>query len=174
MSVRRGADEFMTPGQYAPIEVINHARKVVDNWVDGEIPELELTRLAKILGVTEGGEFTTPEVDTYGEKLWTNGDLGVDLLVVPPHSGFPTHIHPGHHLLLCIGGSGTFSVDGRTFVAEYGELHMIEASVPHAVGNPNPWPHILLAFGCPPRELDSADRMRVVDWNGQPVHAPAD
>jgi quercetin dioxygenase-like cupin family protein len=130
---------------------------------------LDPDRLAEVLGVTAGGRVDGERVEAFGEKLFTNGTLGVDLLVVPPESGFPVHVHHGHHLLLCLAGPGTFSLAGVEYPVSPGELSMIEGNVPHAVGNPYAQPHVLLAIGAPHRELDSEDRMQVTDWEGQPV-----
>ena len=91
------------------------------------------------------------------------------MLVVPPGAGFPVHVHAGHHLLMCISGRGTFSLAGTTHEVDVGDLSMIEGAVPHAVGNPYDQPHVLIAIGCPPRELDAEDRMTVCDWDGHPV-----
>jgi quercetin dioxygenase-like cupin family protein len=172
MSVRRGRDRFLSPDAYEPIEVIAHA---LDLYECRDLAgTLDPERVASVLGVTANGEFDTAAVETFGEKLWTNGTLGVDLLVVPPYSGFPPHIHPGHHLLLCLAGRGTFSVNEETYDARFGEMHMIEGGVPHAVGNPYDTPHVLLAIGSPHRELDSPERMKRVTWDGRPLHVPVD
>lgn len=112
-------------------------------------------------------------VDAWGFKLYDNGHLGGDMLHVPPNCRFPTHVHPGHHLLYCVAGAGTFSLDGKTYPVAPGDLYMVEGDVPHAVGA-GPEGHTLVAFGAPHRQLDDPDRMLTVDWEGVAVEVPAE
>jgi quercetin dioxygenase-like cupin family protein len=140
------------------------------------------TREAKIHGVVDllrAGDNTDNWSDpdfwmsSFGEAILRNTHLGVDMLAVPPGGGFPPHVHPGHHLLLCLKGPGTFSLNGVVHSVVPGDIYMVEGGIPHAVGNPHDdQPHVLLAFGAPPKELDAHDRMTLVDWNGQLVQAP--
>lgn len=98
-----------------------------------------------------------------GVPVFTNGTLGVDLLYVPPGKSFPYHVHPGHHLLLCVGGSGTITFADRVNEVRPGDLYMIEASVPHAVGAAEDGPgHWLMSFGSPHKRVDAHDRMEEV------------
>lgn len=175
MAVRRGRDEYVPTEQYAHIDLFAVLQAIAEADRSKHLSmqdALDPDRLCKIFGVTEEGSFDKPEMAAFGEKLFTNHSLGVDLLVVPPNAGFPTHVHPGHHLLLCLSGRGTFSLDNTIHQVKPGYLAMVEGDVPHAVGNPYRKPHVLLAFGSPHKELDSEERMKVVDWNGQPLHVP--
>jgi quercetin dioxygenase-like cupin family protein len=175
MTIRRGRQQYQPTHQYRPIDVSSLLEDLVirPGETMRDVQErLDPERAAAILGVTENGEFDTDLVHTVGEKLFTNGVLGVDLVPVPPGSGFPPHVHPGNHLLFCLQGRGTFTLDQTVYEVEPGFLWMVEGGVPHAVGNPFDQPHIVLAFGSPHRELDSPERMTVVEWNGRPLHAP--
>ena len=170
--IRQGRERYLPPEQFASIrlgplvpELTLHDGETMDDIKRRLDPE----RISAVLGVTRGGEYGRASVDAYGEKLLTNGLIGVDMLVVPPGTGFPVHVHHGHHLLLVLAGRGTFSLNEETYEVEPGDLSMIEGSVPHAVGNPFEQPHVLLAVGCPHRELDSEDRMTVTDWHGKPL-----
>lgn len=105
-----------------------------------------------------------------GIPLLTNGHLGADLLYLAPGDSFPLHVHPGHHLLLCVAGSGKVTFDGRAFEVRPGDLYLIEASVPHAVGSSADGPgHWLASFGAPHTPLTSEQRMRVVSASADDV-----
>ena len=89
--------------------------------------------------------------------------LGVDLLYVPPLASFPPHVHPGHHLLYVVRGTGTFTYDSETIPTQPGDLYLALGGVPHAVGA-GPDGHWLLSFGAPHKHVASPDRMqRTVD-----------
>lgn len=173
--IRHGRDRELGPTEYQAIDVfamIDDLRLKPGETLDDVRARMNVDRIASIIGVRPNGDLNQPSVDAFGEKLFTNGSLGIDLIVVPPGAGFPPHIHPGDHLLLCIAGRGTFTLAGVVHEVEPGYLAMIEGSVPHAVGNPYDQPHVLLAIGSPHKELDGHDRMIVVDWDGNPVDLP--
>lgn len=92
-----------------------------------------------------------------GEGLVTNGHLGVDTIRVARGSGLRPHTHPGDHLLIVVGGSGTVTYDGVVYPTEAGELYMIEGGVPHAVGARTD--HVILAVGSPHALIDDPRRM---------------
>lgn len=170
--IRRGRAEQLPDDTLASIaigDLVGGLAMREGETMDDVRRRLDPERISDVLGVTRGGEHGAQTVPTYGEKLLSNGTIGVDMLVVPPGAGFPVHVHAGHHLLLCISGPGTFSLAGTVHEIGVGDLSMIEGNVPHAVGNPYDQPHVLLAIGCPPRELDAEDRMTVTDWNGEPL-----
>lgn len=170
--IRRGRYEQVHQSTYRPVDVfamLADLRLAPGEGIEDVRARMDPERVADVLGVRKDGRLDAPDVHAFGEKLLTNGTLGVDLLVVPPGAGFPPHIHPGHHLLLCLTGRGTFTLDRVVYDVQPGYLAMIEGAVPHAVGNPYDQPHVLLAIGSPHRELDSPDRMRVVDWDGTPL-----
>lgn len=169
--IRRGQAQHVADDEFTSINVFN----VRDNALGGT--GLDPARIALIHGVVELASVNDPDaipskmVEAFGEKLYSNGALAMDLLVVPPGSGFPPHVHPGHHLLMALT-PGTFSLHGVVNPVVAGDLYMVEGGIPHGVGNPYDTPHIILAVGAPPKELDATNRMTVVDWNGQPVMAP--
>lgn len=103
-----------------------------------------------------------------------DGVLGSDVLWVPPSHSFPVHVHPGHHLLLCMAGEGSISVAGETYIVHPGDLYMVPGDIPHAVGATEAG-HMLLSIGSPHKPVDSPERMVPTDWNGTrvmvPVHA---
>lgn len=103
-------------------------------------------------------------VTCYGVSLFREdtGAMGGDLLDLPAHCRFPLHVHPGHHILLCLRGTGTFTVGGVVHDVVPGDLMMVEGDVPHAVGA-GPDGHVLMAIGAPHKPLDSEERMRLVD-----------
>lgn len=170
--IRRGREQIVPDSSYAPINVfamLDALRMLPGETIADVQARLDPERVAEVLGVTVRGEVGGALAYTQGEKLFTNGTLGVDLLVVPPGAGFPPHVHHGHHLLICLVGRGTFTLNREIHEVEPGSIAMIEGSVPHAVGNPFDQPHVLLAIGAPHRELDSADRMTLTDWEGTPL-----
>ncbi len=126
----------------------------------------------QMLGLS--GHFETPirgvvnadgqPADCHGVSLLRqhDGEMGADLLDLPAHCRFPLHVHPGHHVLLCLRGRGTFTIGGITYDVRPGDLMMVEGDVPHAVGA-GPDGHLLLAIGSPHKPLDSEERMRLVD-----------
>jgi len=106
-----------------------------------------------------------------GLPLHSNGHLGADILHVPAGKQFPVHTHPGDHLLYCIQGTGTISVEGVTYDIRPGDIYMVDGQVPHAVGA-GPSDHILVAIGAPHKPVDSPERMAFVDWDGNPLDRP--
>ncbi|MBA9005973.1 cupin domain-containing protein [Thermomonospora cellulosilytica] len=119
---------------------------------------------AATLAVAEQG-VPVHGADALGLALHTNGHLGADLLKVPPHARFPIHVHPGDHLLLCLEGEGTISIDERTYQVRPGDIYMVPGQVPHAVGAGEAG-HTLLAIGAPHKPVDSPERMSFTDWAG--------
>lgn len=176
MTVRRGSAQTVPVEHFAPIDLallIDDMRLREGETMSDVFARIDPAFVAHIAGVTERGEYDGAAVTAMGAKLFTNFGLGVDMLVVPPGSGFPPHIHPGHHLLYCVAGRGTFTLNQEVHEVYPGYLSMIEASIPHAVGNPYDEPHVILAFGSPHTELDAENRMTVTTWNGEPLLVPA-
>jgi quercetin dioxygenase-like cupin family protein len=129
--------------------------------------ELTVLNLPELADLIESGEGATVEVHgapAQGVPLLTNGHLGADMLYVAPGDSFPLHVHGGHHFLFCVKGAGTVTFDGKQFAITPGDLYMIEASIPHAVGaDPDGPGHWLVAFGAPHTMLESEHRMGLVD-----------
>jgi len=133
---------------------------------------LRITNLEAIRQLLiDGGGVPVVGAPATGWPLHSNGHLGADMLNVPPDGQFPVHTHPGDHLLLCVAGTGTISIDEQTFKVRPGDLYMVPGLVPHAVGA-GPLGHVLVAIGAPHKPVDSPDRMAAVDWQGQPVAKP--
>lgn len=105
-----------------------------------------------------------------GLALHSNGHLGADMLYVRAGDQFPVHTHPGDHLLYCLAGEGTITVDQVTYQIRPGDLYMVDGLVPHAVGAVTD--HVLVAIGAPHKPVDSPERMTFVDWEGRPVDRP--
>jgi quercetin dioxygenase-like cupin family protein len=105
-----------------------------------------------------------------GFGMHTNGHLGADLLHVKAGDQFPVHTHPGDHLLLCLAGRGTITVDQVTYDIIPGDLYMVNGLIPHAVGAITN--HVILAIGAPHKAVDSPERMAFVDWAGHAVEVP--
>lgn len=97
-----------------------------------------------------------------GLDLVSNGIVGADIIRLPAGSGFPPHTHPGHHVLVVLGGQGTITYNGQVYPTQAGEIYLIEGSVPHAVGGISD--HVILAVGAPHRPVASRDRMKVVRY----------
>lgn len=131
-----------------------------------EFLKLSILNLPQLAEAIDTGEANTVDVHgapAKGVPLLTNGHLGADMLFVPAGESFPLHVHGGHHFLLCVKGKGSVTFDGKIQVINPGDLYMIEASVPHAVGAAADGPgHWLVAFGAPHAELESEERMEVV------------
>jgi quercetin dioxygenase-like cupin family protein len=100
--------------------------------------------------------------DATGQSLVTNGALGADVIRLPAGGGFAPHTHPGHHLLIVIGGEGTITYDGVVYPTRAGQIYLIEGKVPHAVGAITD--HVILAAGSPHKAVDSSERMALVDY----------
>lgn len=92
-----------------------------------------------------------------GRGLVSNGYLGVDLIRIAGGDGFVPHTHPGDHLLICVGGRGTITYDGRIHETRAGQVYMVEGMVPHAVGAITD--HVILAVGAPHKAVDDTERM---------------
>jgi quercetin dioxygenase-like cupin family protein len=109
--------------------------------------------------------------EALGLGLHTNGHLGADILWVPATKKFPVHTHPGDHLLYCVSGTGTITVDEVTYDIKPGDLYMVDGMVPHAVGAGRS-DHILIAIGAPHKAVDSPERMAFTDWAGRVLDDP--
>lgn len=133
------------------------------------IDRLEGTGPAEGLFVPSGPR-TVPMYGTKasGERLVSNGQLGLDLIQVPAGEGFSPHTHPGDHLLIAVAGHGTVTVDGVIYPTRAGQVYMVEGAVPHAVGAITD--HCLLAVGAPHRAIDAADRMTLTDYLAVAAH----
>jgi quercetin dioxygenase-like cupin family protein len=100
--------------------------------------------------------------DATGLALVTNGAVGADLLRLPAGSGFVPHTHPGHHVLIIVGGVGTITYDGRVYETHAGQTYLVEGEVPHAVGAITD--HLIVAVGAPHKAVDADDRMEAVPY----------
>jgi quercetin dioxygenase-like cupin family protein len=123
-----------------------------------------------MLHLVDGGGVDVHGAPARGLGLHTNGHLGADLLHVKAGDQFPVHTHPGDHLLYCLSGEGTITVDQVTYTIVPGDLYMVDGLVPHAVGAVTD--HVILAIGAPHKAVDSPERMAFVDWDGQAVEVP--
>lgn len=97
-----------------------------------------------------------------GKGLVTNGSLGVDVIRLPAGAGFVPHTHPGHHILIVIGGIGTITNNGQVHETRAGQVYLIDGQVPHAVGAITD--HVILAVGSPHKAIDAEDRMAEVPY----------
>lgn len=97
-----------------------------------------------------------------GLGLVSNGTIGADLIRLPRGAGFPPHTHPGHHVLVVVGGRGTITYDGRVYPTQAGNVYLVEGAVSHAVGAITD--HVILAVGAPHMPVDSERRMSVVEY----------
>lgn len=113
----------------------------------------------RVMGVVD--DWGKP-IDCYGTAMFTNDVLGADLLNIPPGARFPLHTHPGHHLLYCVAGAGTFTIGDVTHDVFPGDLFMVEGNVPHAVGSGPRDHHVIMAIGSPHTHLGSPGRMTVI------------
>lgn len=105
-----------------------------------------------------------------GIPMLSNGHLGVDMLHIEAGQQFPVHTHPGDHLLYCVRGEGTITINETTYRVTPGDIYMVDGSVPHAVGAYSD--HWLLAIGAPHKPVDSPERMSFVNWDGSPAENP--
>ncbi len=97
-----------------------------------------------------------------GLGLVSNGLVGADLIRLPAGAGFPPHTHPGHHVLVVLGGVGTITHNGRVHRTQAGQIYLVEGSVSHAVGAITD--HVILAIGAPHMPVESDERMSVVEY----------
>lgn len=173
--IRRGHSEWMAPDEFSHLDLFKAGREAflrMHRSLNAGHPyqqSLHPDRISSISGVVDHDGDPVP---AWGEKLLTNTAVGADMLVLPPHARFPVHIHPGHHLLLVVAGTPTFSLDGVVHDTPEGTLMMVEGGIPHAVGAGTSGA-VIVAFGSPHSELDSEHRMTVVEWgDGLEVLAP--
>jgi quercetin dioxygenase-like cupin family protein len=97
-----------------------------------------------------------------GQSVASNGELGADVIRLSAGAGFAPHTHPGHHILVVIGGIGTITYAGRVYRTEAGQAYLIEGAVPHAVGAITD--HVILAVGAPHKAVAATDRMALVPY----------
>lgn len=120
-------------------------------------------KIINIYDLEPGGLWTSiPNSAAKGLELFCSppysiGHLGVDILHLDKGQAFALHTHPGHHLLLAVKGRGSVTVAGVVYETRPGDLFMIDAMLPHAVGATED--HLLLAFGAPHVHLDDPARM---------------
>ncbi|WP_433242581.1 cupin domain-containing protein [Actinomadura nitritigenes] len=135
--------------------------------------ELQIISLpAAITAVLEAG-VPVHGAPATGLPLHLSGDghLGADIIHVPAHGQFPVHTHPGHHLLLCLEGHGTITLDDVVHQVRPGDIYMVDGAVPHAVGAGDR-EHVLVAIGAPHKPVDSPERMAFTDWAGTLLDEP--
>jgi quercetin dioxygenase-like cupin family protein len=101
-------------------------------------------------------------VNASGEALVTNGLVGADVIRLAAGAGFAPHTHPGHHILIVVGGEGTITYGGRVYRTSAGNAYLVEGAVPHAVGAITD--HVIVAVGAPHKSVGSADRMALVPY----------
>lgn len=132
---------------------------------------LRITNLYEVSAVGIDHAVPMHGADATGLNLHTNGHLGADMVWVPAGARFPVHVHPGDHLLLCLSGHGTITINEITYDVHPGDLYMVDGNVPHAVGAGDT-DHVLVAIGAPHKPVDSPERMDYTDWAGNLVAAP--
>jgi quercetin dioxygenase-like cupin family protein len=98
-----------------------------------------------------------------GEALVSNGDLGIDVIRLGAGDGFAAHTHPGHHLLIVVGGRGTITFDGHIYPTVAGQVYFVPGRIAHAVGAVTD--HVILAVGAPHRPVDSPERMALTEYS---------
>lgn len=91
-----------------------------------------------------------------------DGLIGADVIQMPPHTGFPVHTHPGHHVLLIVSGYGTLADSDGVHLTAPGDLLLIPGELPHAVGAAHE-AQTILAIGAPHKVTADPLRMTTVD-----------
>ena len=169
--IRRGRDEQLDDEQFATIklgQILGDLQLRDGETMDDVERRLDPERISSVLGVTAPASRRRTACDLRRETAVQRGDRRRHarrptrrrVSRTRPRRPPPAHVHQrSRHIQ---PGRDTHKVD-------VGDLSMIEGAVPHAVGNPYDQPHVLIAIGCPPRELDAEDRMTVCDWDGHPV-----
>jgi quercetin dioxygenase-like cupin family protein len=81
--------------------------------------------------------FRNPNTDTIQNvRLFEHEELRAWLVVMPPGATIETHSHANSHELFdVVEGTGTFTVDGRTFRGDSGKCVFVPAGVPHSIHN---------------------------------------
>jgi quercetin dioxygenase-like cupin family protein len=97
-----------------------------------------------------------------GIELASNGHIGADVIRIAAGRGFVPHTHPGHHVLVVVGGEGTITYAGQVYKTQAGDAYLIEGMVPHAVGAISD--HVIVAVGAPHMPVDSTARMAPVPY----------
>ncbi|MBG0794464.1 cupin domain-containing protein [Methylocystis sp. H62] len=97
-----------------------------------------------------------------GAGLISNAFLGADVMRLAAGEGFVPHTHPGDHLIITVGGHGTFAYDGKIYPISAGQAFLIEGKVPHAVAAITDL--VILAIGSPHMRVDAPDRMTPVEY----------
>lgn len=88
-------------------------------------------------------------------------NIGIDLIEMLPGTAFPTHTHPGAHLIFVVKGKGTVTIHKQTYLTRPGDCYFVPADVPHAVGAVEH--HQILAIGFPHKPLSDPERMKIGD-----------
>lgn len=102
-------------------------------------------------------------------QLGVSHPMGLDLIEMEPGTSFPSHTHPGAHILFVLEGEGTVTIGGRVHRTRPGDCYFVAADEEHAVGALGR--HRLLSIGFPHRAVDDPDRMRVVGQYAGPSSA---
>ena len=132
---------------------------------------LKILNLFDMMNLIEEHGLQVHGAPARGLPLHSNGHLGADILQVKAGEQFPVHTHPGDHLLYCLSGHGTITVDKIVYEVKRGDLYMVNGLVPHAVGALTD--HVLIAIGAPHKPVDSPERMTFVDWEGNCIPSSA-
>jgi quercetin dioxygenase-like cupin family protein len=144
----------MTP----PITNTHQPLLIVD-WADAIIQE-EATKLS--VSHRPGALPMMHAPGATGTPLVTNGAIGADLIQLTKGAGFVPHTHPGHHVLVVVGGEGTITYGGNVYPTRAGQTYLIEGEVPHGVGAITD--HVILAVGAPHKLVDAEERMLPVPY----------
>ena len=124
-------------------------------------------RINRVLNLFDGsrpiqllpGIFGYPGVQ--GIPSGFESEMGIDLIEMHPNTRFPTHTHPGAHILFVLFGEGFIKIGDDTYETRPGDAYFVPADVPHSVGA-GKTSHRLLAIGFPHKELTADDRMEVI------------
>lgn len=68
-----------------------------------------------------------------GQPLVKLGTFAADLIRFQPGRSITEHTHPGDHVLICFGGTGTLVFDGERHPLKEGTIYMVPGSTPHAI-----------------------------------------
>ena len=92
-------------------------------------------------------------------------DMGLDIITMQPHTHFPLHTHPGHHILYILDGPIAVHYDGIDYHLEQGDSVFVPAIDPHGVKTveSNLNSAKFLAIGYPHKHVSSSERMAIVE-----------
>ena len=69
-----------------------------------------------------------------------------------PQSAFAAHVHPHEQIGVCLQGKAVFTIDGKEYPVETGDVYHIPPNAPHAERNDGDEPAVFMECFAPVRQ----------------------